>query len=99
NGLVYPGQSAGFLGSRYAPLWVKDDVNSPDFRQGTLGLSSEMTPGRLSQRRNIMVSIDKAYDRVARTAATAEMSACQSRALELITAPKTHQAFQLDRES
>ena len=99
NGPVYPGQSAGFLGLRYAPLWVKDDVNAPNFRQNTLGLPSEMTLERLSQRRNLLVSLEKVYDRVARTATTAEMTAAQGRALELITTPKIHQAFQLDRES
>ena len=52
--LTWPGQDAGFLGTRHDPWQLRLDPNRPDFRDDSLALADGLNPDRLHRRRHLL---------------------------------------------
>jgi hypothetical protein len=89
GGPPQPGFFAGLLGRVRDPLFVLRDPNAADFALPELGGAIGVDPSRLDARRRLL-------DRLAR--APGEFAGFQGRAFELLSAPATQRAFQIDRE-
>jgi hypothetical protein len=98
NGVPYPGQTAGFLGARHEPLWLKFDPTASDSSAHALELPGAMTPTRLQQRAALLHDLDRTLDLAARSASAAALSTFQGRAVDLVTSAAVRRALRLDRE-
>jgi hypothetical protein len=94
NGVLYPGQGAGFLGARCEPLWLRPDPKASEFVFRDLELPDGVSTARVSGRENLLRDMGRA----ARPSAQADMSTYQTRALDLLTSPATRRALRLDQE-
>src|SRR6185369_4241939 len=82
KGVAAGGQHAGFLGTRFDPLVVSTDPNSPEFAVPDLVPLPELTPGRLEARR----------------AAPQPTDGYREQAYDLLGAAARRHAFDLSRE-
>jgi hypothetical protein len=98
NGVHYPGQTAGFLGARYEPLWLRPDPKARDFVFRDLELPEGFTPSRARARGGLLHDLDRTLERVAGARAVADLTAFQGRALDLVTSAATRRALRLDEE-
>jgi hypothetical protein len=89
-----PGFFAGFLGRSYDPLFVLNDPSAPTFSIPELTLQTDITTDRLATRRQLFGTLD---DEVPSTAMR-EVSAMQSRAMDLLTSERAQRAFRLTDE-
>jgi hypothetical protein len=94
NGIWYPGQTAGFLGARYEPLWLRPDPKAPDFTFRELQFSGDLAQTRVRGRERLFQDLDRG----ARTPAAANMTTYQARALDLLTSEATRRALRIDQE-
>src|SRR5262245_956397 len=97
NGIPYPGQTAGFLGARYEPLWLRPDPKAREFVFPELELPAGGSPARARRRESLLHDLDT-MGRTARGGAVADLTAFQSRALDLVTSAATRRALRVDRE-
>jgi hypothetical protein len=93
NGVHYPGQTAGFLGARCEPLWLRPDPKAGEFVFRELELPEGSSPERVRGRERLLRNIGRG----AGPGAT-DMTTYQSRALDLLTSPATRRALRLDQE-
>jgi hypothetical protein len=101
NGVPYPGQTAGFLGARHEPLWLKFDPSRPgdfSFRELELKLPADVPPDRARRRGGLLHDLDRPPASATRSSSVADLSTFQGRALDLVTSAATQRALQLDRE-
>jgi len=98
NGVPYPGQTAGFLGARYEPLWLRPDPTAPDFCFRDLELPNDFSRLRARRRKRLLHDVDGVLDLAARSGAVADMTAFQARALDLITSDATRRALRIGLE-
>src|SRR5262249_2815366 len=95
NGIWYPGQTAGFLGARFEPLWLRPDPKQSNFVFRELELPEGISTSRLRQRERLLQDIN----REARAGASdPDMTAFQARAMDLIASAETQRALQIDLE-
>jgi hypothetical protein len=94
-----PGFFAGFLGRAYDPLFVLNDPDSPEFQVPELTLRTGVSDDRLAERRRLFGSLSTAATLSSGRSPAAEMNALQSRAMDLLTSPRTQTAFRLSDES
>jgi hypothetical protein len=94
GGPPQPGFTGGWLGRSRDPLFVLRDPNSPGFSMPELGLGTDMSRGRIDQRRTLSSVLRSIGD----TASLADMDDFQARAFDLLTSPATQRAFQIERE-
>jgi hypothetical protein len=90
-----PGQLAGYLGGALDPFIPGGDPNSPEFRVESVGLPEDVTRARLDERRRLLDRYDALRRRLD---ATGEVDAIQRKAFDLLTSPRTRDAFDLERE-
>src|SRR5579872_327573 len=99
NGIWYPGQTAGFLGARYEPLWLRPDPKQQDFAFRELQLPEGVSTSRVRQREQLLQQLNaRTGEAGERAAAVADMNAFQSRAVDLIASAETQRALQIDQE-
>lgn len=92
------GQNAGFLGPGYEPFRIPDDPSAKDFRIDSLSVPGDDGRDRLARRRTLLESLEPAG--VVRSAVNVHgMHELYGRAFELLTSPRTQQAFDLERET
>jgi hypothetical protein len=94
NGVPYPGQTAGFLGARHEPLWLRPDPKAGEFVFSDLELPEGFSPSRLRGRERLLHGIDRSSG----SGAVADMTTFQARALDLLTSAATRHALRLDHE-
>ena len=95
NGIPYPGQTAGFLGARHEPLWLRPDPKTgAQFTFNELELPADFSPLRLRGREQLF----RALEQPNRAGPAADMNAFQSRALDLLTSAATRRALRLEQE-
>jgi hypothetical protein len=110
-----PGPYAGFLGSRFDPLFTEcdpyKDAGSPAARAGfpqvvrgeprlpQTGLAQGITADRLNTRRGLLGQIDDGLRRVEAQASLGNHSRVQQRAFTLLTSSPARAAFDLSGES
>jgi hypothetical protein len=94
--LTWPGQHAGFLGSRHDPWQIRQDPNSPTFRVEGLGLPEGFGVERLESRRSLLDEINRSEPAVLPEGQ--RFAQQQELAFSMLTSGKVAQAFRLDRE-
>jgi Protein of unknown function (DUF1501) len=93
-----PGEFAGFLGKMVDPLWVLSDPNSASFNAEEFSLPSEVNVDRVEDRKGILEELDARSKLVDEEGVIKGMNAYQTRAMNLLTAPETKRAFDIQRE-
>jgi hypothetical protein len=92
----FGGGVAGYLGSRYNPVVIRDNPNAPEFRIREL----EGVVPNLEARHRLFNELDRFQQSVDRNAETIRsQSAFHEQAYNLVTSPVARQAFDLTRES
>ena len=92
----YAGEKAGFLGGAYDPWMVRADESGQSFRLDALALPSDMTVGRLDQRRQLLTAVDGQLARFGELGQT--QNSLHARAFALLGSPAVRRAFDLGRE-
>lgn len=93
----YAGEKAGFLGSGHDPWLVKPQGDGQQFSLSELELPTDVPPGRLAERRDLLGAVDS---RIARWGESVrEYSVMQARAYNLLSSRAVRTAFDLERES
>jgi len=91
------GQSAGFVGSAHEPFFLGADPADPSFRVADLEPPKGFADGRISSRRGLLQQIDQLQARV-ETDTTQLYDSAYARAFELLTSPKSREAFDVAQE-
>ena len=94
---MWPGQNAGFLGAKYDPWQIRQDPNSPNFREETLTIPKDFTLDRVASRRGLLASVN-AHSAGGGRLTDRGFSGKQQVALDLLTAGSVSRAFQIERE-
>ena len=97
--LVWPGQHAGFLGSRYDPFQLNDDPNKDDFEVAGLKLIEGLSIGRLNDRLRLLRVVDEQRRSLEASPSGLQYSNQQEAAYSMLTSHKLTQAFHLQSES
>ncbi len=87
-----------YLGDAYSPFTVSGDPSLPTFSVPNIGLSDAAEVQRLDRRsllRQNLDTLERSFDRAGELAALDEF---ETRAMTLLTNPKTKEAFDLGRE-
>jgi Protein of unknown function (DUF1501) len=92
GGPPQPGFFGGWMGRAFDPLFVLRDPNAEGFGMPELSLRPEVNAARLQARKHLM-SPSRTAER-----ALQDMERFQARAFDLLNAPATQRAFQLDCE-
>src|SRR5262249_57527098 len=98
EGVPSPATAGGSLGPRSEPLWPRPDPRATDCPFRELELPNDFSRQRACQRERLLRNIDGALDLASRSAAASNMTAFQTRALDLITSETTRGALRIDRE-
>jgi hypothetical protein len=98
GGPPQPGFFGGLLGRAYDPLFVLRDPNSPDFAVPELTLLGDVSLERLEARRALLSEVDRRFATSSGRLTQESMDRFQQRALDLLTAETTQQAFRLSSE-
>lgn len=97
--LNWPGQNAGCLGAQYDPWQIRQDPNSPNFREESLSLPAGFTLDQVSARRSLLTEINVQRSRLETLADRGQFSEKQHLALDMLTSGKVAQAFEIGRET
>jgi hypothetical protein len=94
NAIHYPGQTAGFLGARYEPLWLRPDPKAQDFAFRELELPADSSLLRLRGREHLL----QAMARPSPSDPRSDMATFQARAVDLLSSAATRKALRIDQE-
>lgn len=98
EGTPCPGETAGWLGSRYDPWLIEQDPSKPNFRVPDLVPVAGMTVDRIRDRQALLSQIDD-YRRDLDTDLDArQLTEAQQKAFSLSTSPEVRKAFDLKHE-
>lgn len=98
NVVRLPGQTAGFLGTRFEPYQVESDPSTPRFDPGQLTLPAGLTPARMAYRESLLGLVDRQLDRSDRLRRADLLSIPYSRAFALLQSDRVRRAFDLSGE-
>jgi hypothetical protein len=98
NGTVLHGQSPGFLGNKYSPLVIDQDLLPAGVRVQAVASNPDVPQLRLTERRGILAQVDAQRRLLDRSADVQDFDAYQQRALGLLTSSATARAFDLAAE-
>jgi uncharacterized protein (DUF1501 family) len=98
NGTVLHGQLPGFLGPRFGPLTVDQDLLPQAVRIGTVTPSPNLSVARLGDRRRLLKHVDGQRRLVDQVAQAADLDGYQQRAFRLLGSVATGKAFDLAAE-
>jgi Protein of unknown function (DUF1501) len=93
-----PGQSAGWLGSRFDPWQVTGDPSRPDFRVPDLMPLPGMAVERLGSRQRLLAAVDRARRDLDRDLAVRQLNYTQELAFTVATSAAARAAFDLAQE-
>ncbi len=93
-----PGLLGGYLGAAYDPFVLGADPSEPDFRVDSVVLPDEVDPRRFESRQSLLQRFDRQRRQVEQGGAVESMNTLYQRAFNMLTAPASRQAFDLDRE-
>lgn len=98
NSPPYKGQSGGFLGQRYDPLFFdkerKGSLSDAPLRLGAIELADGISPERLTGRQQLRHAIGQQFDETV----PPQAETLYEQAFDLLTAPQTRSTFDLERE-
>jgi hypothetical protein len=98
NGTVLHGQSPGFLGNRYTPLAVDQDLRPADVRVDAVSPNADVPLLRLSDRGRLLAQVDAQRRHLERAAEVQSFDVYHQRALNLLSSAQTARAFDLAAE-
>ncbi len=98
DGSITPGQRASFLGRIHDPLYIPNDPNSPDFQLSQLSLPSDISLGRLSDRRQLQQLINRQVTALDESAAAIGLNSYYERAVSMLNSTRIREAFDLTKE-
>jgi hypothetical protein len=96
--LTWPGQHAGFLGSRYDPLQIKQDPSKPDFREESLTPPVGFSIERMSRRRELLDELAARRDSLSAASSNDPMAEQRELAYSMLLSGKVARAFDIHRE-
>lgn len=99
GGKVWPGQDAGFLESSADPWYLFCDPNQPDFSVPGIALPEELSSARAADRHALLNSLNRGATASAPRVYEERWSKLTERALDLISARRGGEAFDLSRET
>ncbi len=103
-GILWPGQTNGFLPPAFNPFLLECDPSAADFRVAELTPLPELPPARLSRRRELRAQVNDAMDRALRGgpagagSPVAREESLFRQAFDLVTAEQVRRAFDLRQE-
>jgi hypothetical protein len=98
NGTILHGQSPGFLGSRYSPLAVDQDLLPGDVRIDAVASDADVPVMRLGDRGRLLEQVEARRRELDRAAEVENFDAFHRQAFNLLSSPATARAFQLAAE-
>lgn len=98
NVVQLPGQTSGFLGSKFGPYQVESDPNTPQFHPGQLALPAGLTPARLEARESLLRIVDRQLERSERLVRSGLVSIAYEQAFALLRSERMRRAFDISRE-
>ena len=96
--LTWPGQHAGFLGTRHDPWQINHDPNDPGFKVDSLSLPQDMSGRRLVSRRGLLDQLNQNNSLLTADTRTTAFSEQQDVAFSLLTSARVAAAFRIDQE-
>jgi len=99
EGAPVPGESAGWLGSKYDPWIIEEDPNAPNFHVSDLVPVAGMTVERLHDRQRLLQAVDSYRRDLDSDLEARQLTDSQQRAFELATSAETRHAFDLNQET
>lgn len=97
--LTWPGQHAGFLGSKHDPWQIRKDPNEADFRMDALAMPEEMTLPRVRSRRALLDELNRGPSALPGSSTAAAFRQQQDIAFQLMTSGRVTEAFEIQREN
>lgn len=94
NDHIFPGFFAGFLGSRFNPMFISQHANQPEFRPLPL---LDSTP-RLIQRKGLLDELTRGTDKLQRHVATSSFDNYHQQAFQLLTSAVARRALDITLE-
>ncbi len=98
NGTVLHGQLPGFLGARFGPLTVDQDLRADAVRIGAVTPNPELSVARVTDRQTLLQQIDSQRRLMDQAGEARTFDGYQQRAFRLLTSPETGKAFDLASE-
>jgi len=98
GGPPQPGFFGGWLGRSHNPFFVLKDPNAPDFNMAELAWPENVAQARRRDRVRLAGELDAFGTQLGRDRRVREMGAFQTKAFDLLAAPATRLAFQIERE-
>lgn len=92
------GQTAGFLGRMWETERFVGDPGSPTYRIEGLDPTGDLTPARLSRRRDLLSQVDTHFRTIERGGAVEAWDRLSQHAFDLVTSGAARAAFDLRRE-
>jgi len=93
-----PGQNAGFLGTAYDPMLIRQDPNADDFRVNELASPDEVDAARLAGRQGLLAAVDREQRHLEQSGAVDGLGEYYRQAFNLLTTPRAKRAFDLTQE-
>ena len=97
--LTWPGQHAGFLGTRHDPWQINHDPNDPAFKVDSLSLPQDMSGQRLVSRRTLLDQLNRNEAPLKTDTRAIAFGEQQDVAFGLLTSARVAEAFRIDQES
>lgn len=97
-GAVTPGQNGGILGKQFDPFLINRHPDEPDFKVENLALPADVDQARMHGRQDLLAKFNAARKKLLLDAEVAALDAYQQEAIDLVTSPKAHKAFDLQAE-
>jgi len=94
----WPGQDAGFLGTRHHPWLIHCDPSDRDFKPPALTLADDVPPLRFDGRRSLLDNINGHVDGLLRSGGPEQYSGHAQRAFDLLSSGAARRAFDLNQE-
>ncbi|MDR3637123.1 MAG: DUF1501 domain-containing protein, partial [Isosphaeraceae bacterium] len=98
GGPPQPGFFGGWLGRSHNPFFVLKDPSAADFNMSELAWPDNVAPSRRTSRVRLAGELDALGTELRGDRRLREMGAFQSKAFDLLAAPATRLAFQIERE-
>ena len=98
EGSPCPGETAGWMGSKYDPWLIERDPNDPKFAVPDLSPVAGMTVDRLRSRQQLLTDVDAYRKDLDKNLEARQLTDAQQKAFTLTTSPDVRKAFDLAQE-
>lgn len=98
NGTTLHGQLPGLLGAAHSSFVVNQPLTAPDVKIQAIRPNNDLTSVRLTSRRDLLVQFDQQRRLIDEVAAAQNLDRFYQRAFNLLSSPRTRNAFALASE-